>query len=279
MSQRSPYVNHLLFVGDTMLFCKTNSKNCRALKNILRRYELSSGQSINLDKSIIMFSSKTSDSIIARVHTSLGINKEGDMGKYLGLPKAFGRKKRDVFTGMVDNIRQRSQGWTTRFLSGAGKHVMLQSVLTALPTYHMSSFKIPISLCERIQSILTRFWWDSAPDKRKIVWVLWENMERPKYLGGLGFKNIEDYNDSLLRNLSWRMESNPNSLLAQVLKRKYFPECSFLESVEKSGSSHGWTNILAGKEVLKKDWGALSEMEKISKFGRIIGFPLLNQLL
>lgn len=98
MSQRSPYVNHLLFVGGTMLFCKTNSKNCRALEKILRRYELSSGQSINLDKSIIMFSSKTSDSIMARVQKSLGIDKEGDMGKYLGLPKAFGRKKKEMFS-------------------------------------------------------------------------------------------------------------------------------------------------------------------------------------
>ena len=177
------------------------------------------------------------------------------MGKYLGLSETFGRSKRDVFTGMVDNIRQRSQSWTIRFLSGAGKHVMLQSVLTSLPTYSMSTFKIPSSLCRRIQSILTTFWWDSSPDKRKIAWVAWSVMVRPKCLGGLGFKNIEDYNDSLLGKLSWRLQSNPNSLLAQVLKGKYFPDCSFLESVDKTGSSHGWTSIQVGKEVLKKGLG------------------------
>lgn len=93
------------------------------------------------------------------------------MGKYLGLPETFGRSKKDVFTGMVDKIRQKAQSWTTKFLSGAGKLVMLQSVLTYLPTYSMSTFKIPISLCNRIQSILTRFWWDNAPDKKKIAWV------------------------------------------------------------------------------------------------------------
>ena len=177
------------------------------------------------------------------------------MGKYLGFPETFGQSKRDVFTGMVDNIGQRSQSWTTRFLSGAGKHVMLQSVLTSLPTYSMSTFKIPSSLCRRIQSILTRFWWDSSPDKRKIAWVAWSVMACPKCLGGLGFKNIEDYNDSLLGKLSWRLQSNPNSLLAQVLKGKYFPDCSFLESVDKTGSSHGWTSIQVGKEVLKKGLG------------------------
>lgn len=137
----------------------------------------------------------------------------------------------------------------------------------------MSSFKIPRSLCKRIQSILTRFWWDSAPDKRKIAWVSWDTMAQPKYLGGLGFKNIEDYNDSLLGKLSWRIESNPRCLLAQVLKGQYFPDSAFMESGEKSGSSHGWTSIVAGIEVLKKAWDSLLGMERILKFGPTSGSP------
>lgn len=257
VTQKSPFINHLLFADDTMLFCKTSVKNCRALCTILRRYEQSSGQSINLEKSAVTFSSKTPESIRDSVKAMLGIPLEGGLGKYLGLPETFGRRKTDVFTGIVDKIRQRAQSWSTKFLSGAGKHVMLQSVLTALPTYSMSSFKIPKSLCNRIQSILTRFWWDSAPDKRKISWVAWSSMAQPKCRGGLGFKKIEEYNDSLLGKLSWRLLNNPDSLLAQVLKGKYFPESSFLESEPKKGSSHGWTSILAGKAVLEKGLGFL----------------------
>ncbi|XP_056864290.1 uncharacterized protein LOC130511362 [Raphanus sativus] len=255
VSQRSPYVNHLLFADDTMIFCKTNERNCRALSDILKRYELSSGQCINQSKSTITFSSKTPESIKERVKSALGITNEGGMGKYLGLPETFGRRKKDVFTGMVDKIRQRSQSWTTRFLSGAGKHVMLQSVLTALPTYSMSSFKIPISLCKRIQSILTRFWWDSSPDVHKIAWVAWSTMALPKSMGGLGFKNFEEYNDSLLAKLGWRIMHNPDSLLSRVLKGKYFPDNSFLESGAKSGASHGWISVMAGKAVLEKGLG------------------------
>lgn len=240
VSQKSPHVNHLLFADDTILFCKTNERNCKVLGSILKEYEWSSGQSINLEKSTVTFSSKTPESIKERVKATLGITREGGVGKYLGLPEAFGRSKKDVFTGMVDNIRQRSQS-----CSGAGKHVMLQSVLTSLPTYSMSSFKIPSSLCKRIQSNLTRFWWDSAPDKRKISWVAWSTMAQPKRLGGLGFKNIEDYNDALLAKLGWRIQNHPESLLAQVLKGKYFDDCSFMESKDKSGSSHGWTSIMA----------------------------------
>lgn len=46
VAQRSPYVNHLLFADDTMIFCKTNERNCRELSDILRRYELSSGSAL-----------------------------------------------------------------------------------------------------------------------------------------------------------------------------------------------------------------------------------------
>lgn len=88
------------------------------------------------------------------------ISAEGGIGKYLGLPENFSRRKKDIFASIVDRLRQKSHSWTTRFLSGAGKQIMLKSVLLAMPCYAMSCFKLPMSLCKQIQSILTRFWWD-----------------------------------------------------------------------------------------------------------------------
>ncbi|XP_056848924.1 uncharacterized protein LOC108820216 [Raphanus sativus] len=257
VSRKSPFVNHLLFADDTVFFSNTSDKSCASLMRILKRYEECSGQCINMAKSTVTFSSKTTEGIMGRVKAMIGIDKEGGMGKYLGLPEAFGRKKRDVFTGLVDKIRQRAQSWPTKFLSGAGKHVMLQTVLSALPNYSMSSFKIPKSLCKRIQSVLTRFWWDSAPDKKKMTWVAWDQMATPKCVGGLGFKHLESFNDSLLAKLGWRIMNNPDALLSRVLKGKYFADCSLLESTPKQAASHGWAGIMAGKEVLKKGLGFL----------------------
>ncbi|CAA7036215.1 unnamed protein product [Microthlaspi erraticum] len=252
VARRSPFINHLLFADDSMFFCKTNEANCLTLNTILSRYEQSSGQCINLNKSTVTFSAKTPPEVKARVKLSLGITKEGGVGKYLGVLENFGRRKRDVFTVLVDKIRQRSHSWTTRFLSRAGKKILLKSVLLALPTYTMSCFKIPLSLCNRIQSILTRFWWDSSPDKRKISWIAWKKLTKPKGEGGLGFREVETFNDALLAKLSWRILKNSDSLLAQVLIGKYCSDCSFMESKAKPTSSHGWRSIIAGMEVLKQ---------------------------
>ena len=139
------------------------------------------------------------------------------MGKYLGLPEHFGRKKRDIFASILDRIRQKVLSWSTRFLSGAGKQILLKSILTAMPAYTMSCFKIPQSLCKQIQSLLTRFWWDANPEKTKMCWVAWETLTLPKYAGGRGFRDIATFNYALLAKVGWRILHNPASLIAQVL--------------------------------------------------------------
>lgn len=53
----APAVTHLLFADDSFLFCKASMEEARVIKEILQRYEVSSGQAINFQKSGIFFSS------------------------------------------------------------------------------------------------------------------------------------------------------------------------------------------------------------------------------
>lgn len=159
-----------------MFFCRSDTKSCMKLKSILTKYEQASGQKINQQKSAINFSSKTQAYTKRRAKRTLCIQKEGGQGKYLGLPELFGRKKSDLFSSTVDRIKQRALSWSSRFLSNAGKLTLLKSVLAAMPTYTMSCFKLPVSLCTRIQSALTRFWWDSNTGQKKMCWISWNKM-------------------------------------------------------------------------------------------------------
>lgn len=238
-----------------MFFCRSNTTSVGALLDIIRSYEELSGQRINFSKSSITFSAKTPPEVKSRVKTVLSIEAEGGLGKYLGLPEHFGRKKRDIFASIVDRIRQKAQSWTTRFLSGAGKQVLLKAVLAAMPCYAMSCFKIPLSLCKQIQSILTRFWWDANPDKKKMCWVAWSSLTLPKYAGGLGFRDIATFNDAMLAKIGWRLLNNPQSLLGQVLFGKYARFSTFMDCKAPASASHGWRSILAGREILRKGLG------------------------
>lgn len=255
VAANSPRINHLLFADDTMFFCKANAKCCKELNKILDSYAVVSGQLINFQKSSITFSNKTPQSTRGNVKQLLKIDKEGGTGKYLGLPEHFGRRKKDLFTAIVDKIRQKASSWTSKRLSTAGKMIMLKSVLSAMPTYAMSCFKLPQSLCKRIQSALTRFWWDSSPENKKMCWVAWNKMAKPKQFGGLGFKDINNFNDALLAKLSWRILTNPQCLLAKILAGKYHKHSSFLDSSVPNSSSHGWRSLCIGKDLLKKKLG------------------------
>ena len=56
ISRQGPVITYLLFADyDTLVFCKANESNAQKLKEILHQYEESSGQSINLEKSSVIF--------------------------------------------------------------------------------------------------------------------------------------------------------------------------------------------------------------------------------
>ena len=105
VGRHCPPINHLLFADDTMFFGKSNAASCSALLSILQKYEMASGQCINRGKSAITFSSKTSQECKTRVKAELDIKQEGGIGKYLSLSEHFGRKKRKIFSSIVDRIR------------------------------------------------------------------------------------------------------------------------------------------------------------------------------
>ncbi|XP_056863970.1 uncharacterized protein LOC108850387 [Raphanus sativus] len=255
IGQYCPRVNHLLFADDTMFFAKATAECCSYLTSTLKAYEKASGQLINATKSSIFFSSKTPQETRRRVKSILGIEKEGGVGKYLGLPELFTRKKSDLFSSIVDRIKLRAAAWSTRRLSSAGKLTMLKSVLSAVPTYAMSCFPLPIGLCNQIQSALTRFWWDNDPSARKICWISYEALSHHKDSGGLGLRDIQDFNVAMLAKNSWRILQNPGCLLARLLCGKYCHNASLLTVTCSSSASHGWRGVVAGFQLLKLQLG------------------------
>ena len=49
------------------------------------------------------------------------------------------------------------QGWKENFLSQAGKKVLLKTMVQAIPTYTMSVFQLPKTLCKDINSVISKF--------------------------------------------------------------------------------------------------------------------------
>jgi hypothetical protein len=87
----APSFNHLVFADDSLVLIKATRESTKSLQNVLELYEICSGQTINLDKSPIMFSGNTKARHKAHVRSVLNIRAKAMTEKYLGLPVHVGR--------------------------------------------------------------------------------------------------------------------------------------------------------------------------------------------
>lgn len=88
-----------------------------------------------------------------------------------------------------------------------------------------------------------------------MAWISWCKMTNSKRDGGLGFRDIQSFNDALLGKLSWRILNNPDCLLARILRGKYCKYSPLLEVQATQNCSHGWRSILIGRDLVKNHLG------------------------
>ncbi|CAJ2651349.1 unnamed protein product [Trifolium pratense] len=171
---------------------------------------------------------------------------------YLGLSIGGDPRRLGFWEPVVNRLKNRLSGWRSRFLSFGGRLVLLKSVLTSLPVYFLSFFKAPSGTISAIESILIKFFWGGCEDIRKTSWINWKTICLRKEYGGLGVRQLKEFNLALLGKWCWRMLVDREGLWFRVLAGRYGVERGRLCVGGSRGST--WWRELAS---LRDGGGAL----------------------
>jgi hypothetical protein len=170
--------------------------------------------------------------------------------KYLDLPNLIGRSRVSAFNGIKGRICDKIHGCKGNFLSQTGKEVLLKAVIQTIPTYTISAFQLPKTLCRDINSMMTKFWWGHKQNDKRIAWMNWSKLGRAKEWGGMGYKDLEWFNMALLAKQGWRLVQNPGGLVVTVLAEQYYPHGNFMEACLSKRPSYVWRSIWNSQKLL-----------------------------
>nr|GEW17986.1 RNA-directed DNA polymerase, eukaryota, reverse transcriptase zinc-binding domain protein [Tanacetum cinerariifolium] len=126
---------------------------------------------------------------------------------------------------VVDKVKSRLPNWKMKALSIGGRLTLLKSVLGSMPIFHMSIFRVPLSVLRMLESIRSHFFNGHELRSNKATWVKW--------------------------NCRWRLRrKGKTSLWARVIKA-ICGDDGKVGKITDAGIRSCWMNIVNEISVLK----------------------------
>ena len=172
-------ISILQYADDTIFFGEANMENVRVIKAVLRTFELASGLRINFAKSSCgaigapdHFKQLAANYLNCRLLVFPFV--------YLGIPIGANPRRSQMWDSIIHKCERKLSKWRQRHMSFGGRVTLIRSVLTSIPIYFFSLFRVPNGVVDKLVKLQRSFLWGGGPDHNKISWIRWETVCLPK---------------------------------------------------------------------------------------------------
>ncbi|KAL8144149.1 hypothetical protein V2J09_017181 [Rumex salicifolius] len=187
------------YANDIILFAEASTTQLRVILRVLDSFCSAFSQKISSSKSKFFVSKNVKRDLRESLQNLCGFSVTSEL-------------RRD-FNPLLDKFAQKFSGWKTNCLTKA--------VLTSLPVYTVTTVPIPLSVCHKLDQLCKNFIWRSTESRRRMHKIAWAEVTKPKALGGLGIKSMEELNLAMLGKVGWRFLMDETNTWVEINKMKY----------------------------------------------------------
>jgi len=131
----------------------------------------------------------------------------------------------------------------------------------------MQSARLPRSVCDELDRKIRRFLWGGTAMQRKVHLIAWDVVTKDKSQGGLGLRGMRPLNSAYLMKLGWRLQAEPSSLWARILRQKYCKGSDLNRMAARhSACSNVWKGIMETRDLVEQGMGKTVSDGKQTKF-------------
>jgi retron-type reverse transcriptase len=184
------------YADDTIIVLPADPVQLQVFKGILEQYAAFTRLKVNYHKSSLIPINLSQEESKILAH---GFNCQlGSMPfTYLGLPMGTTKPSIRDMSPLIDRVERRLSA-VSSFLSYGDRLVLVNSVLSSLPTHYMLTLRLPPGIIVVLDRARRHCLW-RRNDKHKInSLAAWDMVSKPKNKGGLGIINLQIQNSALL---------------------------------------------------------------------------------
>nr|GEX20199.1 putative ribonuclease H protein At1g65750 family [Tanacetum cinerariifolium] len=95
---------------------------------------------------------------------------------YSGLPIGENINRVSAWKPVMDKFKNRLADWKEKTMSFRGRLTLVKSVLSSLPLYYFSVFRVPMNVLKILECIRKNLFWGGNWEGKKLSWVKWESI-------------------------------------------------------------------------------------------------------